>query len=107
MADVGGVYAVRTEEFLFERENREQPLDGPPAETRTVRATTLSLAAVRQEAAGRDFLTAGGLPRMALLQSWWRMPIATENSRLTVNELAERSRSEMIPLTNTFSYFCT
>ena len=44
---------------------------------------------------------------MALLQSWWRMPIATENSRLTVNELAERSRSEMIPLTNTFSYFCT
>ena len=67
----------------------------------------MSLAAVRQEAAGRDFLTAGRFPRMALLQSWWRMPIATENSRLTVNELAERSRSEMIPLTNTFSYFCT
>lgn len=33
------------------------------------------------------------------------MPIETDRARLTVEELAKRFRSELIPLTNTFSYF--
>ncbi len=35
------------------------------------------------------------------------MSIETDRSRLTVADLATRFRGELIPLTNTFSYFCT
>jgi hypothetical protein len=35
------------------------------------------------------------------------MSIETGRSRLTVTDLATRFRGELIPLTNTFSYFCT
>ena len=35
------------------------------------------------------------------------MSLEIESSRLTVAELATRFRAELIPVTNTFSYFCT
>jgi hypothetical protein len=35
------------------------------------------------------------------------MSIEIERSRLTVAELADRFQEQLIPLTNTFSYFCT
>src|SRR5438445_1993632 len=34
------------------------------------------------------------------------MPVQSELSKLSVRQFAERFRSEMIPLSNTFSYFC-
>src|ERR1700744_1614759 len=34
------------------------------------------------------------------------MPAQFELSKLSVRQFAERFRSEMIPLSNTFSYFC-
>jgi hypothetical protein len=53
---------------------------------------------------------AGGLPgegrrETDLIKSNHRMPIETDRSRLTVQELANRFRHEMIPLSNTVSYF--
>src|SRR5215467_1857099 len=35
------------------------------------------------------------------------MPIATENTKLSVEELAARFRGELIPITSRFSYFST
>src|ERR1700683_886584 len=34
------------------------------------------------------------------------MPVQFDLSKLSVRQFAERFRSEMIPLSNTFSYFC-
>jgi hypothetical protein len=49
----------------------------------------------------------GGRPAKRLLQSKRSMPIATENAKLSVEDLAARFRGELIPLSNRFSYFST
>src|SRR6266550_3841440 len=40
-----------------------------------------------------------------LLQSILPMPIETDRAKVTVEELASRTRSEMVPLGTVFSYF--
>jgi hypothetical protein len=42
-----------------------------------------------------------------LLQSNRKMPNATENAKLSVEDLASKFRGELIPITNRFSYFST
>src|SRR5690242_9011113 len=42
-----------------------------------------------------------------LLQSKRGMPISTENSKLSVEDIANRFRGELVPITNRFSYFST
>src|ERR1051326_7869116 len=49
----------------------------------------------------------GGRPVKRLLQSKRSMPIATENAKLSVEDLAARFRADLIPLSNRFSYFST
>src|ERR1041385_2402869 len=49
----------------------------------------------------------GGRPVKRLLQSKRGMPIATENAKLSVEDLAARFRADLIPLSNRFSYFST
>jgi hypothetical protein len=46
-------------------------------------------------------------PVTRLLQSKRGMPIATENTKLSVEDLAARFRGEMIPISSRFSYFTT
>src|ERR1700688_5302176 len=45
-------------------------------------------------------------PHSAGLECRQSMPAQLDLAKLSVRQFAERYRSEMIPLSNTFSYFC-
>src|ERR1700686_2952525 len=45
-------------------------------------------------------------PHSAGLECRQSMPAQLDLAKLSVRQFAERFRSEMIPLSNTFSYFC-